>query len=171
MCIKVVKKEEIDEVMNIINDAKKYLSKTSLQWQQGYPFKETMLKDIENNNLFGYYIKDELVSIISLVKGIEKTYVNMIEGKWLIDVSDKDLVIHRIAVKEEYRHQGYAKNLMKYSIIYAKENNLVSIKSDTHKINYEMQNLLLKNGFVYTGIIDLNRGEEDELRLAYELIV
>ena len=50
--IKLISIEELPFVMEIINDAKKLLSKDSLQWQQGYPNETTMTNDINNSYLY-----------------------------------------------------------------------------------------------------------------------
>lgn len=171
MEVKRVKIEEINEVMNAINDAKSFLKPQSQQWQQGYPNEETMEKDIRNHNLFGVYLNNELTCVAALIIGIEKTYVNMVEGKWEIPVSSKDLVIHRIAVKEKYRGTGCAKKMMRFAEEFALRNSCPSIKVDTHRANIPMQKLVLSHSYKYCGIIDLNRNEEDQLRLAYEKII
>ena len=171
MEIKRVELKELDKVMEVINDAKAFLKLQSQQWQQGYPNENSMTKDILNHDLFGVYINGELTCVAALIIGIEKTYVNMVEGKWKIGVSASDLVIHRIAVSNKYRGKGCAKKLMEFAYSYAKENDCNSIKVDTHRVNIPMQQLLLSNGYAYQGIIDLNRNEEDQLRLAYELVI
>ena len=171
MEIRRINTEEIDKVMEVINDAKAFLKLQSKQWQQGYPNVNSMMNDIKNDNLFGVYENGELTCLAALIIGIEPTYVNMIEGKWNVEVSNKDLVIHRIAVSEKYRGKGLAKKLMNFAYEYAKENACLSIKVDTHRVNKPMQELLLKHGYNYQGIIDLNRNEEDQLRLAYELVI
>ena len=171
MEIKKVELNEIEKVMEIINDAKAFLKPQSQQWQQGYPNIESMKNDILNHNLFGVYINNELTCVAALIIGIEKTYVNMIEGKWIIDVSTLDLVIHRIAVSNKYRGIGCGKAMMKFAYEHAKNNGCKSIKVDTHRVNKPMQNLLINHGYSYQGVIDLNRNEEDQLRLAYELVI
>ena len=171
MEVRKIKLEEIKQVMEAINDAKAFLKPQSQQWQQGYPNVETMTKDILNNNLFGVFINGELACVAALIIGIEKTYVNMIEGEWEIPVSSKDLVIQRIAVREKFRGRGCAKSLMEFAEKYAKTNSCPSIKVDTHRANIPMQRLVLSHGYIYQGIIDLNRNEEDQLRLAYEKII
>ena len=98
--LKLVTKNEIDEVMAIISDAKELLSKDSLQWQQGYPNETVMMDDILNNELFGYYLDDFLVGIVALVKGLNKNYTEIYDGSWINPASDNDLTIHRIAVRK-----------------------------------------------------------------------
>ena len=95
----------------------------------------------------------------------------MVEGKWDVETSSSDLVIHRIAISNKYRGEGYAKTMMDFALEYAKKKKCKSIKVDTHRVNKPMQNLLLKSGYEEKGVIDLNRNEEDQLRLAYELVI
>ena len=168
--IRLVTENEIDEVMAIINDAKELLKKDSLQWQQGYPFKETMINDIKRKELYGYYLDDYLVGIVALVVGLDKNYTE-IEGKWDIVASEKDLAIHRIAVRKGYYHKKIGDTFIKLSIDLAKKLSIKSIKADTHIKNIPMQMLLTNNGFLYKGIIYLKRDEVDNGRLAYELVV
>lgn len=168
MIIKRVNIDEIDRVMEIINDAKKLLSKDSLQWQQGYPNASSMTEDILNGDLFGAYIDELLVGVVALVKGVNINYTEIYNGSWITPSSEKDLVIHRIAIKEEYHHLKIGKALMDYAECYAKENNLTSIKVDTHEKNKIMQSLCINNGYKYCGIIYLKRDEVDNSRIAYE---
>ncbi|MBR4237511.1 GNAT family N-acetyltransferase [bacterium] len=168
--IRLVTENEIDEVMTIINDAKELLKKDSLQWQQGYPFKETMMNDIKRNELYGYYLNDYLVGVVALVVGLDKNYTE-IEGKWDIVASEKDLTIHRIAVRKGYYHKKIGDTFIKLSIDLAKKLSIKSIKADTHIKNIPMQMLLINNDFSYKGIIYLKRDEVDNGRLAYELVL
>ncbi|MGN1295469.1 MAG: GNAT family N-acetyltransferase [Bacilli bacterium] len=171
MNIRLLTPNDIDSVMEIINDAKKLLSKNSLQWQQGYPNIDTMLNDITSCSCFGLFNEENcLVAIASLIKGIDPNYLD-IEGKWQNYPSTNDLQIHRIAVREGYHRKKLGDTLMKFAIDKAKEYHCTSIKIDTHKVNYPMQHLCLNNGFVYRGIITLKRDEIDPTRLAYELTI
>ena len=167
--IKLVNKEEINQVMEIINDAKELLKKDSLQWQQGYPNENTMLNDINSNNLYGYYIDDYLVGVVSLIIGLDINYTEIYQGEWVYPASENDLTIHRIAVRKNYHKKKIGDSLMKHAIKVAKENNIKTIKIDTHIKNIPMQTLSLNNGFIYRGVILLKRDEVDNSRLAYEL--
>lgn len=170
MDIKLLDIDYLNEAYNIILDAKKLLSTMSLQWQQGYPYKETIKKDILDNNLFGYFEDEKLLGIIALVKGFNPDY-ETIEGSWGIPTNDNDLTVHRIAVKEGYHNKGIGYRMMEYAVKYAKENHLTSVKADTHQTNIAMQKLCLHTGFTYRGIIYLVRPEQDNSRFAYELVL
>lgn len=169
--IKVVTIDELSLVMEIINDAKRLLSKDSLQWQQGYPNEDTMTNDISNSYLYGYYIDNYLVGIISLVPGIDINYLEIEEGSWINNPSNKDLNIHRIAIREGYHKMKIGEKLLSFAIEFAKNNGFFSIKLDTHVKNIAMQKISLKTGFTYRGVIYLKRDELDNSRLAYELSI
>ncbi|MCQ2087713.1 MAG: GNAT family N-acetyltransferase [Bacilli bacterium] len=166
--IKKINLDEIDRVMVIINDAKRLLGNHSLQWQQGYPNEETMKADIVNNDLYGCYINSTLVGIVALVQGLNINYTEIYEGSWIKETSDDDLVIHRIAVKEEFHKMKIGQALMEFAEKYAKEKGKTSIKIDTHVKNIPMQTLCKNNGYEYRGIIYLKRAEVDNSRLAFE---
>ena len=169
MLIRLLNPSDIVAVMEIIDDAKKLLGKHSLQWQQGYPNENTMMNDIKSSSCYGLLNEDNyLIAIVSLVKGIDPNYLE-IEGEWKNFPSKNDLQVHRIAVREGYHNQKLGDTLVKFAITKAKELNCISIKVDTHKVNYPMQHICLSNGFVYRGIITLKRDEIDPTRLAYEL--
>lgn len=170
--IRLIDKSEINKVMEIITDAIKLLGKNSLQWQQGYPNEKIMLNDIINGNLYGYYIDSFLVGVVSLVKGIDINYTEIYQGNWIIAANENDLTIHRIAIRENFHQKGIGKALIKFAIDKAKlDPTIKSIKLDTHVKNIPMQQISLKNGFEYRGIIYIKRDEVDNSRLAYELIV
>lgn len=100
------------------------------------------------------------------IKENNLSYLN-IEGKWLNQ--DNYMVIHRIAVKEEYLGQGIAKKLINHAINYAQNNNSTSIKIDTHPKNIPMNNLINSLNFTFCGIIKLTDTQIEPERNAYEL--
>ncbi len=160
----------LDAAMDIISDAKQLLSVDSLQWQQGYPSIDTIKNDITNDNLFGLFNEDELIGVAALIRGVDNNYLE-INGKWITSASKADLVIHRLALKKEYYHLHLGIKMITYAVQYGIEKKCHSIKVDTHKKNIAMQKTLCNTGFKYCGIIKLNSGEKDNLRLAYEKII
>ena len=159
--------QDINNVMQIINEAKEYFRKSKIdQWQNGYPNSDTIYADIKNNN--SYVLESEHGIIATAMVSFEedKTYKNIYEGAWL---NNGDYaVIHRIAVNEKYKGNGIASDIIKEVENLCKENKVNSIKIDTHKDNISMQKLLEKNGFKYCGIIYLEDGSE---RIAFEMII
>lgn len=159
--------QDINNVMQIINEAKEYFRKSKIdQWQNGYPNSDTIYADIKNNN--SYVLESEYGIIATAMVSFEedKTYKNIYEGAWL---NNGDYaVIHRIAVSEKFKGKGIASVIIKEVENLCKGNRVNSIKIDTHKDNISMQKLLEKNGFKYCGIIYLEDGSE---RIAFEMII
>ncbi len=170
MEIRKVTLDEIGEVMEIIDDAKALLKKSSTQWQNGYPDEEAMVNDIKNGQLFGAYIDSKLVGVEALVSGLNIDY-DYIDGCWLSEHDERDLVIHRLAAKDGYHNLKIGDNLLKYAEVYAKENNLKSIKIDTHEKNIIVQKLCENNLYKLCGIIYVKREKHDPKRLAYEKLI
>lgn len=164
--VRIAELKDVERILEIIKDAKTFLKNLGVdQWQGDYPNKETILNDINKNQLF-VYEEEEVLGFIAIIKGIEETYNIIYDGKWLSD--QEYITIHRIAVKEEVKKRNVGTKLFEYAIAYAKENNIKSVRVDTHKDNYAMQGLIKKEGFIKCGYIYL---KDHSLRLAYEKLI
>ena len=170
--IRLAKKEELDQIMIIINDAKAlFKSEKSDQWQDydGYPNETTMLNDINNQELYVNIKNDIIVGCIVLTYKPEEPYKYIYDGNWL--TKSKYLVIHRLAVKKENYHQGIAKELIQFAIDKIKKDNINSIRIDTKIENIRMISLLQSFNFKIVGKIDLLRKDcIDKVRLALEYV-
>ena len=161
--------ENIPAIMEIIADAQKYLASLNIdQWQDGYPDENQIRLDIKNNDSY-IVLNDENVIIGTTVftTKTEDTY-NNIEGEWKTNINAEYGVIHRLAVKNQFRKSGFAKFVFNYCEEILKEQGINSMRIDTHKDNKGMQRLITSLDYKYCGIIILASGAE---RLAYEKIV
>ena len=150
MSYKQVEINEIDRVMEIIEDGRALLKlEGNGQWQFGYPNRNDLINDINNKNLYGVYTKDNVLVCVAAFTFYEEDYNNPYEGAWLTD--SKYMVLHRIAIKEEYRGKGYAKEMFKVFEEVAKELSIHSLRVDTHEKNNIMVNLLKSCGFIAVG--------------------
>lgn len=170
MDFKILTLNYLSEAMVIINQAKKLLSTESGQWQFGYPSIKTIEEDINKHQLYGAFEGAELVGIEALIIEKDPNYLT-IKGKWLTPASDRDLVIHRVAVKENQHGKKVGLYLLKKGIEFGKENSCPSIKIDTHISNLAMKKIIQEADFTYCGEIKILRDEDDNLRNAYELII
>ena len=167
MLVKAQEKD-IKIIMEIITDAKKYLkNQNSLQWNQpdGYPNECDLLKDINNESCYLYLENDEIIGTMSIIFTPDENYFE-IEGKWL--TNDLYASIHRIAIKNSYHKKGIGIKMLLEAEEIVKQNNIYSIKIDTHKINIPMIKTIENSGYTYCGVITLKRSKEDNLRNAYE---
>lgn len=127
---------------------KKRKEEGSKQWQDGYPNLSVVHSDIQKG--VGYLLtkEDEIVGYSAIIFNDEPAY-DRLQGKWLTE--GDFIVIHRVAIAEEYIKQGLSTQLFKLIEELAKANHIYSIKADTNKDNLAMLGLFNKLGYTYCG--------------------
>ena len=157
-------KSDVSKIMEIVKQAQEYFKSQGIdQWQNNYPNDEVINNDINNGESYVMLDGDDIVAttVISFAK--EKSYENILDGKWI--TNGDYVVIHRIAVENTHKGKRLSHKIIKYTEEVCKQNNIHSIKVDTHEDNILMQSLLKKNGFEYCGIVYLEDGGK---RVAFE---
>ena len=170
MKIKLSTLENIPEIMTIIKDAKELLASLKIdQWQNGYPNAAQVEQDILKGESY-VVLSDEnqVIATSMFTTNKEPTYQIIEEGSWKVDESKDYGVVHRMAIKKEYRKQGLATLLFDEFHQQLKSKNIQSLKIDTHEENLGMQALIKKIGYQYCGIIYTNYGAK---RLAFEKVI
>ncbi|HAT4103942.1 GNAT family N-acetyltransferase [Clostridium perfringens] len=158
---------DLDQIVEIIELSKKYLKETKVdQWQDGYPSKEDLRRDIESGNSYVLTNKDEIVATTVISLDGESTYNSIFNGEWI--TNEKYIVMHRVAVHDKYKGKGIFKELIKEAESLALNKRILSIKIDTHRDNISMQRAVVKNNFKRCGIIYLEDGSE---RIAFEKVL
>lgn len=157
-------KKDVDRVMVILGEARKSIGKLGIdQWQYGYPSRDIIKDDITKG--FSYVVRDEeeIYATFCLKEDEEPTYREIYDGAWIN--KGPSFALHRIAICDTMRGKGIADMIVDFLVEKCRENNVASLKVDTHKGNIPMRKMLERNGFIYCGIIYLATGEE---RVAYE---
>lgn len=163
--------EDIEKVMEILEKAKKQIARFGIdQWQDGYPAREDVLKDIENGISYVLVDEGEIVGTTAFSFEEEEAYKNLVAGQWIIN-NERYGVIHRIAVDGEKGKKGYAKELLQNMEEIAKSQNVFSIRTDTHEGNNGMKSYLYKNGFKYCGVCKYYTDEGSFDRMVFEKII
>ena len=158
---------DLDQIVEIIELSKKYLKETKVdQWQNGYPAKEDLRRDIESGNSYVLTNKDEIVATTLISLEGESTYNSIFNGEWI--TNEEYIVMHRVAVHEKYKGKGIFKELIKEAESLALNKGISSIKIDTHRDNISMQRAVVKNDFKKCGIIYL---EDVSERIAFEKVL
>ena len=158
---------DLDQIMEIIELSKKYLKETKVdQWQDGYPAKEDLRRDIESGSSYVLTNKDEIVATTVISLDGESTYNSIFNGEWI--TNEDYIVMHRVAVHDKYKGKGIFKELIKEAESLALNKGIFSIKIDTHRDNISMQRAVVKNDFQKCGIIYLEDGSE---RIAFEKVL
>lgn len=158
---------DLDQIVEIIELSKKYLKETKVdQWQNGYPAKEDLRRDIESGNSYVLTNKDEIVATTVISLDGESTYNSIFNGEWITNT--EYIVMHRVAVHDKYKGKGIFKELIKEAESLALNKGISSIKIDTHRDNISMQRAVVKNNFKRCGIIYL---EDVSERIAFEKVL
>lgn len=155
--IRLAKTGDLGRILDIYSIAKVFMRESGnpTQWDGSYPDAETLLADIQKKQLFVMIEKERIYGCFALIGGEDPTY-GYIDGAWLSDSPYG--TIHRIASDRT------KKGVFDQCVRFARET-YDHLRVDTHENNLPMQQVILKNGFVYTGIIYLENGDP---RLAYE---
>lgn len=167
MILRETRKEEINEVMKIINEGKVLLKNNSVnQWQNGYPNEDVILRDILNDESYVLEHNNEIIGTTALSFRGEKTYDKIYEGKWLSN--GEYAVVHRIAACKIDGIKSVGTEILKEVEKICLLRNIKNIKIDTHEDNKIMQRLLSKNNYKYCGVIYLEDGSK---RIAFEKVI
>lgn len=136
----------------------------STQWQNGYPNADTVESDIAKGFGFVLTVDNTIAVYVALIFNDEPAY-STIEGAWLSD--GEFVVVHRVAISEEFAGQGLVKKLFTHIENYTKSNGVQSVKVDTNYDNIAMLKILEGQGYSYCGEVVLAGG----VRKAFEKII
>jgi len=153
MEIKRARPSDIDLILEIIDQARLIMRENGnmTQWADGYPSRETIFEDINNNHGFLCTNDGGVVGYFCLMVGDNPdANYNVIEaGQWL---DDKPYgVIHRLASGRKAK--GIAQAAFDFAFT-----QIGNIRVDTHHDNVPMQRFLKKHDFAYCGIIYVSDG-------------
>lgn len=152
MEIRKAKKEEIEVLMRIFEEARSFMRSygNTEQWQDGYPPRELILEDIEKGRSYVAEENGEILASFMYDTEGDPAYESIEGGSWPDD--EPYAVVHRIASKRGSNGIGA------YCLDWA-YNASGSLRIDTHKDNIPMRRLLEKLGFQFCGIVDLGEGK------------
>ncbi|QNM86493.1 GNAT family N-acetyltransferase [Polaribacter pectinis] len=161
--------DNVPAIMEIINDAKAYLLSQNIdQWQNGYPNAEQVENDIKNGESFVVVNDENQIMATSMFTTNKEPTYKVIDGNWIINEDEKYGVIHRMAIKKEFRKFGLATFMFHEFHMQLLENKVKSLKIDTHEENIGMQSLIKKLGYKYCGVIYTSYNAK---RLAFEKVI
>ena len=144
--IRRARMEDLDRLVEIFERAKAYMRANGnmKQWADGYPAREDLAADIENENL--YVMEDgEIYGAFAMIYGDDPTY-KYIEGAWNYD--GPYVTIHRIA--QAGGRRGVFKEAADFALTKSP-----CVRVDTNEDNAPMRAAIVKAGFHYKGIIFL----------------
>lgn len=159
MEIKNAKTEDIEEIMEVFDAAKRFMRDTGndKQWVDGYPSKELILSNIRSGGFYVCLSDDgEMVGVFYFKVEEDPTYAKIEDGEWLNDAPYG--VVHRIA--SNGKQKGIADCCLQWCF-----GQCPNIRVDTHRDNVVMQRILERNDYKRCGIIYVANGTE---RIAFQ---
>lgn len=162
---------DIPDIMEIVSHARKSLKKHRVdQWQGEYPQQANFLEDIARGECFVISHGDETAAFFTLSSREEDCYADISDGKWTADM--EYCVLHRAAVKKDYRGSGMAEKLIAFAEAQCRARGRRCLRTDTHRKNKAMQRLLRESGYRYRGNVQVHSEPgHDPARQAYEKIL
>lgn len=161
------KNNEIEQVMAVIKDGRKFLKEQGInQWQHGAPGRSDVEADLELGTSYVYEIDGDIAAT-AMLNDYDADYEKYNE---LWTPCEKYLVAHRVATLEKYRSQGIGRKFMTAIVDFARDENVDYVRIDTHHDNKIMRKFLVSFGFSELGDIELSMKNnlDDTARVAYE---
>ena len=144
---------EIPQIWEILQQAIiRRKNEGSNQWQDGYPNPEVIQKDIQKGVGYVLVEGETIVGYTAVLINDEPEYAN-IKGEWL--TNGDFVVVHRVAIAENYLGKGLAKKIFGYIDEMARKANIYCIKADTNYDNFAMIKIFEKLGYSYCGLVHL----------------
>jgi GNAT superfamily N-acetyltransferase len=135
------------EIMEIVKETIEEMhSNNNYQWDENYPLIEHFTKDIEDGNLYVFEEDGTVTGFICINKEEPVEYKGL---KW--ELNEEAFIIHRLAVRKNYRSKGIAANLLKFADTLSMKSKIRYIKTDTYSLNTKAQSLLKKCGYTFIG--------------------
>ncbi|MFK5958835.1 MAG: GNAT family N-acetyltransferase [Lutibacter sp.] len=135
---------DLEQLYLITKSYAKYMIENNIfQWNENYPSKEILKKDIELQQIWKLQVNEIIVGLIVLTEVEDKEYLKV---KWLTK-NYKNLYIHRLAIHPNFQGQGFAQKLMDFTENYAFKNNYKSIRLDTFSKNKRNQIFYKKRNY------------------------
>lgn len=151
--------QQVDEIFALSQACGLHLRENGIdQWDENYPDRNRIQKDIESNQLF-CHIDDEnrINGIVVLNEEQDPEYAGI---DWLTDDLSRSLVVHRLAVLPTFQGQGIATKLMDFAEEFGRENMYASIRLDTYSQNAHNQRFYEKRGYTNLGPVYLSYKKE-----------
>lgn len=154
--IKKLSPSSLSDAFSIIESViAKMNAEKIFQWDEIYPGRDIIEKDIADGHAFGFFHSAELRGYTVLNEDYSPEYDSL---KWE-DRKGKSLIVHRLSIKADCQGQGIAKELMVFAEKYAKDNSYSSIKLDAFTDNKAALSLYEKLGYTKIGMVKFRKGK------------
>ena len=117
--------------------------------------------------MFAYRENNDVVGIVVFNESQDEEYA---EINWSTSEADRNIVVHRLAVRPDKQRRGIARRLMDFAEQWARENDYDAIRLDTFSQNPRNQRFYLNRGYTDLGTVYL-KYKKDHPYYCYELLL
>ena len=154
--IKLITIDQIAKVMEIYKAATRKMDDMNiLQWDEEYPTREIIEKDILAGTMYGYFEENEICSVQVLNEEQSEEYK---EINWKFPDS-KPLVLHRLVVSPKHQGKGISKQMIRFAEEFAEKNQYKAIRFDAYMKNPISNNVYRKAGYIESGKVTFRKGD------------
>ena len=168
MMISKGKMFEIEVILTLTRACGKHMRDNGIdQWDENYPDRERILNDLQTETLFACREGGEVLGIVVLNETQDEEYE---EINWSTSANDKNIVVHRLAVRPDQQGKGLGRKLMDFAEQWARENDYDAIRLDTYSQNPRNQRFYRNRGYKDLGPVYL-KYKKDFPYYCYELLL
>ena len=158
MIIRKANKTDLDNIMLMYKSCVKGMIANDIdQWDETYPNAGVIMEDLIAQTYFVAIENNVIIGGVNIDKDQDKTYLDI---DWE-DTSDSFLVVHRLAVKEEFWKKKIGKKLMIFAENRVIEKRLKSIRLDTYSGNPKAMEFYRRLGYRELGSINLKPNKNE----------
>ena len=158
MIIRKANKTDLDNIMLMYKSCVKGMIANDIdQWDETYPNAGVIMEDLIAQTYFVAIKNNVIIGGVNIDKDQDKTYLDI---NWE-DTSNSFLVVHRLAVKEEFWKKKIGKKLMIFAENMVIEKGLKSIRLDTYSGNPKAMEFYRRLGYRELGSINLKPNKNE----------
>ena len=158
MIIRKANKTDLDNIMLMYKSCVKGMIANDIdQWDETYPNDGVIMEDLIAQTYFVAIKNNVIIGGINIDLDQDKTYLDI---NWE-DTSNSFLVVHRLAVKEEFWKKKIGKKLMIFAENMVIEKGLKSIRLDTYSGNPKAMEFYRRLGYRELGSINLKADKNE----------
>ena len=160
--------DELEEILTLTLACGQHMRDNGIdQWDADYPNREVILQDLQTQTLFAYREDNEVLGIVVLNESQDAEYGAI---NWSTSEEERNIVVHRLAVRPDQQGRGIARTLMDFGEQWAMENQYDAIRLDTFSQNSRNQRFYLNRGYTALDSVYL-KYKKDHPYYCYELLL
>ena len=166
--ISVGQLNELEAILQLTRACGQHMRDNGIdQWDEQYPDRAVLVNDLQTETLFAYREGDEILGVVVLNETQDEEYGDV---SWSTSEEDRNIVVHRLAVRPDQQGRGLGRKLMDFAEQWARDNRYDAIRLDTYSQNPRNQRFYTHRGYTNLGPVFLKYKREHPY-FCYELLL